>query len=153
MSDELDELRAYCARLESNLADLGLTIQEMQAEFVANAVPVVGPPVPPTFAEVEAWVSDTFSRLWARPITNTHRWCSQWFQHEEAVERLTALYVAWNEARQTGRKLAWWRDADATMQALTDAAGTFAACSERGHHPPQRLPCDLPGAEFYEGER
>lgn len=54
--------------------------------------------------------------LYARSVGPGWKWCSRWADHPEAVLRLTALYVGWREARQTGRMLVYLRDLDAQMR-------------------------------------
>jgi hypothetical protein len=143
MSDDLEELHAWSARLESDVADLALTVQQLREEL-ADAV--AGGSVKaqrPTAAEVEAFVADTLGVLYARAVTNTWRWCSRWSEHPEAVARAEALLLGWREAEASGRWPAWWRDCDAAMAALTDPAGTFAACTPDRHYPPPQLPSEL----------
>ncbi len=135
-----DELQAYLTRLESDVADLGLAVQELRGEL-ADAV--AGGNVkakPPTFAELERWVTDEFAVVFARPISSAWRWCPRWWDHEEAVQRLGALFVAWKEAQRTPRLLAWFRDLDAQLAVLSDPAGTFAACTPLEHRPADPLP-------------
>lgn len=137
----VDGLEAYCARLESDVADLGLAVQELREEL-ADAV--AGGNVkaePPTVDEVAEWVSEWLSVHVARHLGPAHKWCPRWVDHPEAVMRLSALYTGHREAQQSGRVLAFLRDLDAQMTVLTSADGPFAACSGRGHHAPPRLPC------------
>ncbi len=80
------------------------------------------------------------------------RWCAQWWSHAEAYARAEALLVGRREAEAAGRLLPWWRDADAAMSVLTDPAGTFSACTPERHHPPSRLPSEIPPAHYYTEE-
>jgi hypothetical protein len=45
-----------------------------------------------------------------REITRTVEWCPRWWDHPEAVERLEALWEAWELGRIGGGtwKSAWW---------------------------------------------
>lgn len=150
MSEEVDELRAWTARLESDVADLALQLQQTRDEL-ADAVAGGSVRSPsPTFAQVDEWVSGWFSETLARNVTPMWRWCARWAEHCEARERLTALFVAWREAQQSGRMLTWFRDADAQLAALSDAAGPFAACTPERHHRVPKLPYELPEADLFE---
>lgn len=72
--------------------------------------------------------------MYRRPIDGTHRrWAARWWQHEEAIIRLEALWRAWEHLRldpATGMSI-WWRDhADHHMAALMSPDGPFAALSQ-----------------------
>ena len=103
----------------------------------------------PHFSNVYVFVEDFLSKVYARPVRAqaSWRWCPQWWAHPEAVSRLEALWQAFEALRlDPGLGPAtWWRDyADPTMGALSDPAGTFAACSDKGHQVPPDLPVERP---------
>lgn len=62
-------------------------------------------------------------------------WCPQWWKHGEAFSRLSALWRAWEEMRQTPSGLsAWWVDhLDRHMPMLLSPSGPFRHCWESGH--------------------
>lgn len=97
------------------------------------------------FASVYEFVDDLVAQVYARPTRaqSAFRWCSTWWNHPEAVARLTACWKAFEVLRQdpgTGASL-WWRDhLDPCMAALTTPDGPFAGCSEAIHKLPPRLP-------------
>ncbi|MET9991078.1 DUF4913 domain-containing protein [Streptomyces mutabilis] len=65
-------------------------------------------------------------------------WCPRWWEHLEAVARLHALWLAWQEltdprAGAVGPSV-WHRDHLApAMSELRDPAGPFAGCKEGSH--------------------
>lgn len=94
------------------------------------------------YPDVVAFVVDYLGPLYARDwaANREPRWCAAWCEHAEAVVRLTALWTAWEAARlEPGGLLAWFRDADANMDRLGAATGTFGQCSPDRHHVPRPL--------------
>ncbi|PXY16644.1 hypothetical protein BAY60_36070 (plasmid) [Prauserella muralis] len=90
------------------------------------------------YPDVEAWVTDWFAQIIRRPRIKGWRWCPQWWQHPEAIDRLEALWRAWEALRLDGTTgmSVWWRDhCDPHLAALTDQdRSPFKQCSEeRGH--------------------
>ena len=70
----------------------------------------------------------------ARQINGRNRcWAGRWWQHDEAVVRLEALWRAWEHLRQdpaTGISV-WFRDhADHHMSYLMDPDGPFSTATE-----------------------
>lgn len=109
------------------------------------------------FPNVYVFVQDFLVKVHARPVRAqlSWRWCSQWWNHPEALSRLEALWKAFEVLRRdpgTGAAT-WWRDyADPTMAALSDAGGTFAKCSDATHGVPSDLPMDKPAAWLLESD-
>ena len=131
--------------------------EAVQAEFLSMTGESDGPAADtePTvenhFPNVYVFVRDFLVKVHARPVRDqlSWRWCSQWWDHPEAVSRLEALWKAFEVLRRdagTGAAI-WWRDyADPTMAALSDAGGTFAKCSDTSHALPPDLPMQPPSA-------
>jgi Domain of unknown function (DUF4913) len=116
------------------------------ATTVTNADPPTDPdrtPPEPLYTGVEAWVTKHLLPLYLRQ-SGPRTWCAQWWRHPEAVERLEALWRAWETLRldtTTGMSV-WWRDhADHHLPILLSPDGPFARCTHRGH---QDLPEPLP---------
>jgi len=66
------------------------------------------------------------------------RWCNKWFQHNEAVARLTSLWVAWEEAdRKQGESPShWWvHHFDNQWAKIIDSNGVFRSCTPTEHKP------------------
>ena len=65
-------------------------------------------------------------------MTRWH-WCEQWWRHDEAVTRLTALWYGWEQARlQMTGMLPWLRELDHQMPILYGDDGPFRNCTTRG---------------------
>lgn len=104
---------------------------------------------------VSDYLADVFHRRYAEHgRTSPFQWCGQWWRHPEAVSRLDALWLAWEQMRMEGgtSMSAWWRDyAGPTMRALFDPHGTFEGCTPDAHDPKGRpLPLVEPPAGLFD---
>lgn len=114
-------------------------------------------PPAPCFSSMLEWFETWLRPMYRRSTHGDQRdWCAQWWQHEEAVSRLDALWRAWEALRLdpgTGLSV-WWRDhADHHMAALLDPDGPFKACGD-GHQDdqPSMLAHDAPPADLFAAE-
>ncbi|MPY38485.1 DUF4913 domain-containing protein [Streptomyces phyllanthi] len=98
-------------------------------------------------AELDAltdWVDDLLLPVYGREVTSSAPWCPWWDQHPEAVARLHALWLAWQqhidpEAGPAGPAV-WHRDhLDHTLAQLRSTSGPFAACTTDPERPSHRL--------------
>ncbi|MGW5017082.1 DUF4913 domain-containing protein [Streptomyces cacaoi] len=95
-------------------------------------------------AALRVWVEDLLLPVYGREITSTRPWCAQWAEHPEAVARLHALWLAWQqytdaEAGLSGPAL-WHRDhLDPTLLQLRAPDGPFSACTTSPSRPNHRL--------------
>ncbi len=137
-----DELQAYLARLESDVADLGFAVQELRGELADAVAGGSVKAAEPSFADLEEWVSAYVAVVFARNVTNTTRWCARWHDHLEVVERFRAAFVAHREAQQSGRVLSWLQSFDQQLSVITGPDGPLAACTPRDHRPPDPLPVE-----------
>ena len=101
---------------------------------------------------VEKYIAHTYRREVSRPGTEGKiRWCSQWWDHAEAVGRLDALWMAWEEMRlgEGSEMAAWWTQfADPLMAALFDPEGVFKYCSvSDGHRPSMKVLPTVPAPQ------
>jgi len=102
------------------------------------------------YPTVEAWVTDFLVVSYARDVTEPgthHYWCSQWWKHPEALDRLDALWRAWEALRRdptTGPATWWIHYADPTMTALLSPDGPFTRCRRAQHTSPGALVPPLP---------
>lgn len=101
-----------------------------------------------SYASVADWVEQYLALVYARPIDyDQFYWCRRWWVHDEALDRLEALWRAWEACRvdaATG-PATWWKDyADPIMGVLLSAAGPFKACSNGHHARPDLLRPPLP---------
>ena len=64
----------------------------------------------PLYPDTATWVAEWLCPRMEREITRTVEWCPRWWDHPEAVERLDALWEAWEFGRIGGGpwKSAWW---------------------------------------------
>ena len=101
------------------------------------------------FLDAVEWAEGWLAPLVRRPLKAGRYWCPQWSDHPEALERVKALWEAWEAARAEGGNAMsyWWTvHFDAHWGVLADsAAGPFSACARRGQHTREllALPSDL----------
>jgi hypothetical protein len=94
----------------------------------------------PVYGSVEAWVTGQFLPMYRRPLGGEYRWCRQWWQHAEAITRLTALWHSWEALRlEPGTGMAIWlrEHLDHQLSVLLGRSGPFAQCSEDEHIEPR----------------
>jgi hypothetical protein len=94
----------------------------------------------PVYDSVEAWVTGQFLPMYRRPLGGEYRWCRQWWQHAEAITRLTALWHSWEALRlEPGTDMAVWlrEHLDHQLSVLLGRSGPFAQCSEDEHIEPR----------------
>jgi Domain of unknown function (DUF4913) len=94
----------------------------------------------PVYIALEDWLTDYFLPTFRRTLGGEYRWCHQWWQHSEAISRLTALWHSWEVLRlQPGTGIAnWYRDhLDHQLPILMGARGPFCQCSETAHREPR----------------
>ncbi len=114
----------------------------MTAE-IPGAAPAEGEDSPapqPLYGSVEAWVSGQFLPMFRRPLGGEYRWCLQWWQHAEAITRLTALWHSWEALRLepgTGMATGLRDHLDHHLTVLLGRGGPFAQCSEDEHIEPR----------------
>ncbi|MFC9534882.1 DUF4913 domain-containing protein [Streptomyces sp. NPDC056975] len=95
-------------------------------------------------AALTHWVDDLLLPVYGREVTTSRPWCQQWQEHPEAVARLHALWLAWQqltdvEAGLTGPST-WHRDhLDPTLLQLRTPDGPFGACTTSATRPNHRL--------------
>ncbi|MFF7393211.1 DUF4913 domain-containing protein [Streptomyces scabiei] len=90
------------------------------------------------------WVNHLLLPVYGREITTSRPWCHQWHDHPEAVARLHALWLAWQQFTDVEAGLAgpsvWHRDhLDPTWLQLRAPDGPFAACTTNPNRPHHRL--------------
>ncbi len=95
----------------------------------------------PVYTALEDWLTGYFLPMFRRTLGGEYRWCHQWWQHGEAISRLTSLWHAWEVLRlQPGTGIAtWYRDhLDHQLPILMGARGPFYQCSETTHREPHQ---------------
>jgi hypothetical protein len=95
----------------------------------------VGPTKPkpkPAYPDSATWVTKWLCPNLEREIKRTFEWCPQWWDHPEAVQRIEAMWRAWEVLRLnagTGMST-WWVDhADRHLALLCNPdIGPFGHC-------------------------
>ncbi|MEU1299967.1 DUF4913 domain-containing protein [Streptomyces shenzhenensis] len=95
-------------------------------------------------AALKNWVDHLLLPVYGREITTGRPWCAQWQEHPEAVARLHALWLAWQQLTDTEAGLTgpstWHRDhLDPALLQLRTSDGQFGACTTSPARPNHRL--------------
>lgn len=158
--EELDDLASALTKTMAEVRQHGVILDRLGSE------PAPPPPVPespgedgPTSvfilalggseyaAEITAlndWVNHLLLPVYGREISTTRPWCAQWHEHPEAVARLHALWLAWQQHTDVEAGLsgpsAWHRDhLDQALAHLRAPDGPFAACTTSPTRPNHRV--------------
>ncbi len=110
-------------------------------------------PPQPVYTAVEDWVIDQVLPTFRRTLGGEFRWCAQWWRHDEAVSRLTALWHAWEVLRlQPGTGMGvWYRDhLDHQLPILMGARGPFCQCSETAHREPRETVVEVAPGDVWD---
>lgn len=142
------EQDARLARLEACYESLEAALGDLEDLARGNGAPggSQGPQTPPEpdYPDVQTWVGEWFAPIFGRRLGAVH-WCTVWWQHDEAVFRLEALWRSWETLRLDGGMgmATWIRDhLDNARRELMGPDGPFQACdgADRSHNPPPPLP-------------
>ncbi|MFI0721945.1 DUF4913 domain-containing protein [Streptomyces sp. NPDC021224] len=95
-------------------------------------------------AALADWVHYLFLPVYGREISTTRPWCEKWYEHPEAVARLHALWLAWQQLTDSEAGLSgpstWHRDhLDQALVHLRAPDGPFAACTTSPTRPTHRV--------------
>ncbi|WP_405589811.1 DUF4913 domain-containing protein [Streptomyces sp. NBC_01190] len=95
-------------------------------------------------AALADWVHYLFLPVYGREISTTRPWCEKWYEHPEAVARLHALWLAWQQLTDSEAGLSgpstWHRDhLDQALVHLRAPDGPFAACTTSPARPTHRV--------------
>ncbi len=133
--------------LDDDLSDLGPPPAAADSPTEPAPAPA-GPQL--MYPNVDVWVTDFLANNYRRDVTEPgtpHHWCTQWWKHPEALDRLDALWRAWEALRRdptTGPATWWIHYADPTMTALLGRDGPFTRCRRTQHAEPGSLVPPLP---------
>lgn len=111
---------------EEDLEDDGIDAQAVEGDADAGgeAQPAL------YYGSVDEFIREYLRHVYRRRIDGRNRvWAARWWEHDEAVIRLEALWRAWEHLRHdpTIGMSVWWRDhADYHMAVLMDPDGPFA---------------------------
>lgn len=130
-------LGAATVALEDAEAAASSALEELRrAESTPTPKPTDGPVQ--RFASLPVFVVEYVVPNWVHKLGESYggRWCSQWWEHPEAVTRLSALWEAFEVMRnEPPPSLSTWiKDhLDAHMAALTQIHGVFHNCDVNRH--------------------
>ena len=126
----------------------GLAGQAVGTEAVEEAPPTL------YFGSVDEFVREYLIHHYKRPVSDrggSAVWAPDWWRYEEAIDRLEALWRAWEFLRldpATGMSV-WWRDhADHHMAVLLSPDGPFRGASGRNDRG-EPLPYTAPPAGLF----
>lgn len=126
MSDWGDELDGAPVHVDEQTGEVRAGEEPAEAETSDVEEP---PPPLLYYGSVDEFVRVYLRHMYRRPINGRQRrWAASWWQYPEAVARLEALWLSWEELRRSGPLGAsvWWKDhADYHMAMLMDSDGPF----------------------------
>ncbi|CAI9404221.1 MULTISPECIES: DUF4913 domain-containing protein [Aestuariimicrobium] len=107
------------------------------------------------YGSADEWLREWMLPNWRPPLGELkYRWCSRWWLHPEAVNRIEALWRAWEHLRNDGLlgPSVWWRDHFGPHWAIiTGTDGPLAACKNGEHKQAEALwaaPCVVDLADY-----
>lgn len=100
--------------------------------------------IPPAYTAIAVWVQHWLLPTVERRVAQGSRggiyWCTRWWAHPEALQRIYALWREWEKARADATMSHWWRDhLDPHLLALASDNGAFHQCSPIHHQTPSHL--------------
>ncbi|WP_129337489.1 DUF4913 domain-containing protein [Cellulomonas endophytica] len=90
----------------------------------------------PVYGSVDEFVREWLRYVYRRPVGHRLRWAADWWNYDEAVNRLTVMWRSWEALRQDpGVGMShWYRDhADYHMAILLSPDGPFAGSNGDQH--------------------
>jgi len=105
------------------------------------------------YDSLAGWMDGFFFPVFERTVSASKQpWCAEWWRHPEAVQRLNALWRAWEDLRaQPGAEWStWWtHHLDPHLRALSDLeTGTFSQCGSGHRTYAEPLPHTEPPADW-----
>jgi hypothetical protein len=96
---------------------------------------------------LELWVRHLLIPVYGRELSSAEPWCPRWWEHEEAVAWLYALWMAWQSLTDARAAMtdatAWHRDyLRPVMDTLRSPMGPFAGCKPGMHRAKEPPPLD-----------
>lgn len=104
-----------------------------------------------TPADLVAWLEEFISEVESVDRSSGQHWCSQWWNHPEAVSRFRALHEKWLEAQEEGGMSGWWVDHfDSHAAVLFAKRGPFGECGTTHQPKTSRrvLACEAPPTDW-----
>ncbi|MCI0687614.1 MAG: DUF4913 domain-containing protein [Sporichthyaceae bacterium] len=148
LAEDVADALARITRLDSLVASHANTLDELTAgpaggTSTANPFEqlVRGDPAIhlQALARLDEWVRNVLAPVYrcGEDVGPDPPWCHLWWEHPEAVARLYALWMAWQDLALTSAGPSHWhRDHLApALTALRDPRGTFARCTTHPDKP------------------
>lgn len=148
MSDDIpDTARAWLVRLDLQQVGYNERIDQLEEQLAdlhaTGTDPKAGLPGW-RYRDVYEWVEQWFSIHYARRMSNGVGWCARWWEHPEALLRLTAMWRSWEHYRlEQDKGIAVWLTtiADPLARELFQPDGPFTYCRQGTH---VKVPAALP---------
>ncbi|MFF0516489.1 DUF4913 domain-containing protein [Streptomyces sp. NPDC004250] len=104
-----------------------------------------GPEYALALRRLTLWVHHVLLPVYGNEVTSSSPWCSEWWEHPEAVAKLHGLWLAWGDLTGPGSDLTgpavWHRDhLSPTMSSIRDPQGPFAGCKPGTHRQRESFP-------------
>lgn len=159
VSEVLDDVTIEDLQLRAGTAALD-AVQQQLAALDDEPEPEEEEPEPELYyGSVDEFVREYLIGAYRRRVDGQNRlWAARWWEYDEAVIRLDALWRAWEHLRQdptTGMSV-WWRDhADHHMGVLLSPEGPFAGSESEAdrNRKGQPLPYEAPPEGLFVDER
>lgn len=157
LSEELvEQLREQAQTSATSAVEEQLSPPEPAPEPEPAAVEDGDQPPDLVYGSVDEFVREYLRHVYKRATSDHRVWAARWWECDEAVIRLEALWRAWEHLRldpSTGMSV-WWRDhADHHMAVLMDPDGPFAAAgsydAENQAGKGESLPYEAPPAGLF----
>jgi hypothetical protein len=101
----------------------------------------------PFYADLGSWVTGYYCIVFARRLSATTRWCSQWSEHLEVGIRMEALWRTWEISRLRDELgIAEWlrTELDHHAPIIHAPDGPFAGCVDGEHRSPTTYQTEAP---------
>lgn len=138
--------RARVNGLVIRVDELTVAVEKLVADAAFPGLGLTAEPTPqpaPAHPSLGDFVGDYLLPMFTRPtLGGRWLWCPHWWEHSEAVSRLTALWHAWEALRdQPGIAFSsWYREhLDHQLPILMGPDGPFRDCAN-GHYTPEPTP-------------
>ncbi|MFD0803846.1 DUF4913 domain-containing protein, partial [Streptomonospora algeriensis] len=146
LQNAMHRLGADVIRLQTQLTELAAAPEPQPEQDAAQATPFIFNMSREAYkgelADLVTWVNEFIVPVYADSGDGAGRaaWCPVWWEHHEAVGRLHALRLAYQELCDTrvsgpSGPAVWHREhLDPVLQRLCSPEGPFAACSATTGH-------------------
>ncbi|GIG57118.1 hypothetical protein Lfu02_14900 [Longispora fulva] len=141
LTAEVAQLRLDYDTADARLYTLEGTVEELETLISNSGAQPAEAKTPAEvelrYPDLESWVVEHFSLIYARQHGGAYRWCAAWWDHPEAIVRLESLWRSWEHLRTQPLGIELWcrERLDHHQPLLMGQAGPFAACTPDRHIP------------------